>query len=63
MDRNSADKEWQKLQIHIDQRFGRYLRDSPDLKNSERHGVFGLKSVPKTAVTTIRGDSTNEKNV
>jgi hypothetical protein len=63
MDHNSADREWQKLQVHIDQTFGRYLRDNLDQKNAERHGVFGVKSVPKTAVTTIRGESTNEKNV
>jgi len=54
MDHNSTDKEWQKLQVHIDQTFSRYLRDSPDLNNSERHGVFGVKSVPKTTVTTIK---------
>ncbi|MFA6412609.1 MAG: hypothetical protein WCW53_07910 [Syntrophales bacterium] len=62
MDHISADKEWQKLQVHIDQRFGRYLRDGLDLKDSERHGVFGVKSVPKTTVTAIKGESTNEKN-
>jgi len=31
MDRNSTDQDWQKLQVHIDQTFGRYLRDTPDL--------------------------------
>jgi hypothetical protein len=54
MDHNSTDKEWQKLQVHIDQTFGRYLRDSPDLSYSERHGAFGVKSLPKTTGTTIK---------
>jgi hypothetical protein len=55
MDHNYADKEWQKLHVHIDQTFGRYLRDSLYLKNSERHDVLGVKRVPKIIVTTIRG--------
>ncbi len=63
MDHNSADRAWQKLQVHIDQKFGRYLRDNPYQDNSERHGIFGVKNVPKTAVIKIRGEGTNEKNV
>jgi hypothetical protein len=60
MDHNHEDQEWQKLQAHIDQMFGRYLRGSLDLKNFERHGVFGEKRVPKTTVTIIEGERTNE---
>ncbi len=63
MDHNSADRAWQNLQVHIDQRFGRYLRDNPYQDNSERHGVFGVKSVPKTAATIMHGEGTNENNV
>ena len=62
MDHISAGKEWQKLQVHIDQRFGSYLRDGLDLKDSERQGVFVVKSVPKKTVTAIKGKSTYEKN-
>ncbi|HAJ26977.1 MAG TPA: hypothetical protein DCG53_06995 [Syntrophus sp. (in: bacteria)] len=62
MDHISADKEWRKLQVHIDQRFGSYLREGLDRKNFESHGVFGVNSVPKTALTPIKGESTNEKN-
>jgi len=28
---NSADQEWQKLKVHIDRTFGRYLGNSLDL--------------------------------
>ncbi|MDQ5987037.1 MAG: hypothetical protein CSYNP_02773 [Syntrophus sp. SKADARSKE-3] len=31
MDHNHADQEWNKLQVHIDQMFGRFLNNDLDL--------------------------------
>lgn len=43
MDHNSTDQNWQKLQDRIDQKFGRYLRDSLDLiEHKPRNPVYLL---------------------
>ena len=45
MDHNHEDQEWQKLQAHIDQMFGRYLRGSLDLIDYKpRHAVHLLST-------------------
>ena len=47
MDHNSTDQDWQKLQVHIYQTFGRYLRDSLDLiEHKPRHAVYLLSASP-----------------
>jgi hypothetical protein len=47
MDHNYTDQDWQKLQAHIDQTFGKYLRDSLDLiEHKPRHAVHLLSMSP-----------------
>ena len=45
MDNNSTDQEWLKLQVRIDQMFGRYLRDSMDvIEYKPQHPVYLLST-------------------
>lgn len=46
---NSVDQEWQKLKVHIDQTFGRYLRDSLDLIEYKPRHIVHLLSTPLDA--------------
>ena len=45
VDHHSTDQDWQKLQVHIDQTFGRYLRGSLDLiEHKPRQAVYLLSA-------------------